>query len=494
MSIKSLPKLCAEKLPHLIRIRASKDFWHFNDWFFEGVPTPSFHREIVSIFESPEKHAAIAAPRSHAKTTVCSIRHNLWSLLHCKEPFILQVSDTYTQAIQVIAAIRYILETNSKIIQIYKPRVIREREDDLIIESFAGRARITARGTGQSLRGTLDVTESRPTLILCDDLDEDERVKNPDLRRADWEWFWQVLIPALSPTGRIRVIGTILHKESILARLLKQDGWNAVIYKAIQDDGKALWEDYYSLEKLLAHEEQCRKAGLLHKFYCEFQNNPVDPEGQEFQRNWITYREVKPDELKDLIVTTTADLAISKKDSACYTAIVTMAWDKEGKGNVLDVRRGRWGVYETINELFDVKSKFRPYRMGIEAQAYQQALVEVFRRENQLRNEHIVVTELRARNSKEERIRALFGLFARGQIEFSKSFPELEEELTTFPYGVTDDICDSLAFQLQFMSIAPSTLVGRENSKSDGAWLLDYVEKGERGRYHKDFNDYLGNY
>src|SRR5574341_164252 len=63
----------------------------------------------------PRRGLTLLPPRGHAKTTRVSIRHNLWLMLHAKEPYILQVSDTYTQAASVIAALRFQVDNNVRL-------------------------------------------------------------------------------------------------------------------------------------------------------------------------------------------------------------------------------------------------------------------------------------------------------------------------------------------------------------------------------------------
>lgn len=477
-----LNKLTSDQI---IRICSQRNYWEFDAHFFKSaLKDPPFHKDIIELIDSEAERVAIAAPRGHAKTTRVSIRHTLWLMLHAKEPYILQVSDTYTQAAGVIAAIKHQLEYNQKLRRIYAPKIVRAIDDAITIETAYGRSKIVARGTGQSLRGIIDEAENRPTLIICDDLEEDKRVENAELRSQDWQWFWKVLIPALGKGGKVRVIGSILHKESLLNRVMKLPDWKSLRYRVDVREGsigETIWPEMMSWDQWQTLLEQYRQAGQVHTAYCEFLNEPIDAEDAEFKSGWIQVVSLTQDFLKDLIVTTTADLAYSKRASACYTALVTYAWGRTNPPTayVLDARRGRWHVYETIDQMFHVKHAFNVSRFGIEKVGYQDAMKEVFEMEQQRRQDFVNV-DLLPVSEKDERIRGMHSMYARGQVKWANEFPILREEHAAFPHGATRDVIDAEAYQLKMNAISPDLPIPKPKKES-GAALIDSVMKRRFG-------------
>lgn len=471
-----LSKLTPEQA---IQAASYLDYWEFDAQFFKSpLKDPPFHYEIIDLVDTSEKHVAIAAPRRHAKTTRISIRHNLWLMLHAMEPYILQVSDTFTQAASVIGAIRHHLENNTKIRRIYRPNIIKSTQDEIIIETAYGRSKIVARGTGQSLRGIIDEAESRPTLVVCDDLEEDKRVENKDLRNQDWEWFWKVLMPSMAQNGKMRVIGSIMHKDSLLMKLMNLSDWKALRYRVDVREGsigETLWPEMINYDQWQIILEQYRQAGQIHTAYCEYLNEPIDAEDAEFKSNWIQVVSLTQDFLKDLIVTSSVDLAYSKRSSACYTAIVTYAWSRSNPpvGYCLDARRGRWHVYETIDQMFHVKHAFNVARFGIEKVGYQEALKEVFEREQTTRQDFVTVDNLPV-SEKDGRIRQFHTLYAKGQIKWANEFPILREEHQAFPHGATRDLIDAEAYQVMMAQVSPDLPIPRA-PKESGATLIDSV-------------------
>ena len=412
-------------------------------------------------------------------------------MLHAMEPYILQVSDTYTQAAGVIAAIRHHIEYNSKIRKIYSPKILKATQDEIAIETVYGRSKIVARGTGQSLRGIIDESENRPTLVICDDLEEDKRVENKELRDQDWQWFWKVLLPALARNGKIRVSGSVLHKESLLIRLMRMPDWKSRRYRVdVQEgsQGETIWPEMMNWDQWQALLEQYRQAGQVHTAYCEFLNEPIDAEDAEFRSDWIHVVSLTPDFLKDLIVTSTVDLAYSKKKTACYTSIITYAWSRTNPptGFCLDARRGRWHTFETIDQMFHVKHAFNTSRFGIEKVGYQDSLKEIFEREQYTRQDFVTV-DLLPVSEKDERIRQFHALYAKGQVKWANDFPILREEHLAFPHGATRDMIDAESYQIKMAQVSPGIPVPKPEKES-GAALIDSVMK------RRGFESRLGSY
>src|SRR5205807_1999085 len=106
-------------------------------------------------------------------------------------------------------------------------RFLRETSTDIVVECLDGHQfRILARGAEQKIRGT-KWRGQRPGLIIGDDLEDDEQVESKDRRRKFRRWFFRACKPALRRGGRIRIHGTILHNDSLLAHLMKNKSWDS---------------------------------------------------------------------------------------------------------------------------------------------------------------------------------------------------------------------------------------------------------------------------
>ena len=137
----------------------------------------------------------VQAPRSIGKTTIVNRLIPIWRICYKEfdlamgrqpEEFILIVGRNETMARQRMSEIRNVLERNP---------MIRADFGDLVGDVWAKKETDTKNGIalrplgrGSSPRGSL-IGDVRPTLKLCDDIEDPKRCLNPDLREEDRDWF-----------------------------------------------------------------------------------------------------------------------------------------------------------------------------------------------------------------------------------------------------------------------------------------------------------------
>jgi predicted phage terminase large subunit-like protein len=187
---------------------------------------------------------------------------------------------------------------------------------------------------------------------------------------------------------------------------------------------------------------------------CQYQNLPVDDENAVFHRQW--FHEYDPTDLKDrkLSKFSAIDPAISLKERADFTAIVTVGVDVMGKIYVLEVKRGHYTEEQMIDELFLTNERFHPMNICIETVAFQKTLQHYIMKEVKKRGRTLPLNEVlpESSESKEKRIRSLKPIYMRNDIFHSQSVANieyLEDELLRFPKGKNDDIADALAYAVR---------------------------------------------
>jgi len=300
-------------------------YTYLRDLFY--APAGRFHRALHrdveamlwreplddgEIFDS----AAIACPRGHGKSTTLAIGLPLWvaceweSMPHFegRAPYIVIVSDTADQARARLADIRDQLESNEELIARYgwqgptlermrgrrrRRRSPRKWTQDRL--ELANGTIIVAMGHGSNRVRGLVRGGRRPSLILCDDLENDEAVFTDNQREKLRRWFTQALIPTGLEGKLITIVlGTILHADALLSRLLSAEHFEPFLkrrYAALYNtdgmpDGEgtvALWPEYWSLGQLLARR---RKIGAL-AFAQEYLNIPIDDAAALFPMRWL---------------------------------------------------------------------------------------------------------------------------------------------------------------------------------------------------------------
>lgn len=407
---------------------------------------PDFHLEIYDMITSGHKRVACAAPRGHAKSTIISLAYVLWCALTGRKKFIIIASDTYPQAKMFLETIKSELETNDVIKGLYGSQKT-DKWTEADIELKMG-CRIMAKGAEMKFRG-LKYGRFRPDLIVIDDLENDEMVESKERREKLERWFLGTLLPSLDLEGQIVYIGTILHDDALLMKVLhKYPNWQTKIYKAIQEDGTALWSEHLSIEKLNEIKEEHVAVGKLDIFMAEYMNDPITDENREFKREYFKYYEDLPDDLK---VAITVDPAISKKTHADYSVVFVQGVDKENRRYCLEYTRRRMNPYELAEEIFRLTEKWKPWTVGVEKVAYQEALIFILKDEMRKRNKFFKITEISTRSDKTMKIRGLLPMYASGVMYHQARHTDLEEELLRFPKGTHDDVIDAQAMQLELV-------------------------------------------
>jgi predicted phage terminase large subunit-like protein len=168
-----------------------------------------------------------------------------------------------------------------------------------------------------------------------------------------------------------------------------------------------------------------------------------------------------------LDVVITCDPAISEKVDAARTAITVAGMSPYNKIFLLHVWAARQGdPYKVIKEILALADKWQPRIIGIEAVAYQKALLPFMEREMRASGKWYVVEALKPdRNEKKnQRILAMQPFFKSGQIYVQRGMLDFIEEFESFPNGRTVDILDAFAYAVRL-------LVPQQPSKQPGIEL-----------------------
>ncbi|TWT39943.1 Terminase-like family protein [Phycisphaerae bacterium RAS1] len=427
--------------------------------FFEQAPA-RFHDELLSdLADDDRRLIARVAPRGHGKSTLASLAFPLWCL--CQERCRNIVIITYESALatQFLRDIRTELESNETIIDAYGSLCAggRLKRTERMLMTSAG-ACVQARGSGASLRG-VRVGPHRPDLIICDDIEKDERVQSPQQRRKLEHWLRRVVLPALAPRGRLFLLGSIIHHDSLLARLADRaawPGWDYRVYRAIEAQPRQgghvltpLWPQRWPLERL---EEERRQIGSL-AFEQEYQANPMDESLQVFRPEWM--RRYTPDRLREaeLAHVIAVDPATGAASGDYFAMFVGAVERGTGTIFVRELTLERIGIVEQVRRITAAFLRWKPVRIAIETVGYQvalkQALEEVSRRDGlfmplvgQCRSTHKIA-----------RISALAPLIEGGRVLFPERLdPEVETQFAHFPKGGHDDAPDVCAMGVQACS------------------------------------------
>lgn len=452
------------------------------------------------------KRLAIAAPRGHAKSTVVSLAYVLWSALYRHEPLILLVSATREQAVQLLKNVKDEIQGNELLLEDFPEVCSRPgegrtpkpwRDNNILLRNGV---MIRALGSGQGLRGVRHGA-SRPSLIIGDDLENQEQCESPEQRAKMRDWFEKTLLKAGDGRTNVVVVGTVLHYDSLLATLVnpvrgKGSGWDSRVYRAVESfseradlwdrwesirvgeaehDGRrgpeassaffeanrqemlrgtrVLWpemEDYHRLMQIRVDE------GRL-SFQSEKQNEPLDPEQCLFSSASFRYWDDESSDPSDPAELLRKLGPHTRVYGACdpslgrhvgrgdYTAIITVAKDtRDDSIYVLDADIARRKPEQTIERILALAGVYRYDDFIVEANQFQEIMVRQLEHLARTRGVRLYPRAVNNTANKQARVEGLEPLISSGRLKFSRRQSTLLDQLRHFPLGAHDDGPDAL--------------------------------------------------
>lgn len=489
------------------------------------VPPSPLHEELdmwlVEASETRDARLAVAAPRVHAKSTLVSLACVLWSVCYNREPYVILVSDTAGQAELLLAAVKKELEDNPRLLADFPgvceppgstPGPPRWRQDEIVTRN---NIRITALGAGQKIRGRRH-EEHRPSLIILDDVENEEGVRSADQRDKLRDWFTRAVLNAGDHRTNVVVVGTILHYNSVLANLVdprKGVGWAGYKYQAIEawSARPELWDRW---ERLYNSIDSCdgaagpeaaraffeaRKAEMLEgarvlwreregedyyglmkqriilgraAFDSEKQNEPINPEDRLFRESdfqfWDSDGTTEEQLLQSLRghcrIIGACDPSLGKAGKGRDdSAIITLARNTStGTLYVLDADIRRRLPDNLVEAILAYQTRRKCAVFGIESNQFQSLLAGELRRRGNAQGVYPRTKEINHTSDKLGRIQSLQPLVASGTIRFSRRHQTLLDQLRQFPKGNHDDGPDALEMAVSLATAGGASLHGSQ--------------------------------
>jgi predicted phage terminase large subunit-like protein len=482
-----LLQFCAICLPHLL-----------------GVPFAQFQHELSGSLMTamqPGSRLAGALPREHAKTTLGTLGLVLHQLCCGDKRNILIVCANREEAQARLRMITAELESNALLQFCFGERIapaldargsrVSWNDSQLIL---AGGQRLSTIGALGRVRGQLS-NGRRLDLVILDDPEDDDSVRSAEQRDRLSYWLDHALINALDiERGSLIWLGTLLHHDSALARLLGriEDGqlehWQALRLAAMDDAGTPLWPQRWTLERL----EQRRAEIGPAAFSQEYLNRPVSLARQVFREGDFARFEagslaIRPDGvflgMERLRIAIGVDPAVGSGLRNDWFCAAVLGVDDTGQRLfLLEMQRSRLRFNEQLELLTQLNRRWRPQSIGIENVAYQAVLSQA------ALDRGLPAVPLPARSSKELRIEAMAVQVQRGRLALPDCgawlAPFMEEALQ-YPAGAHDDQLDALA---RAMEVAPQQAGGTgelplATGRRGMAHLVARIDEGETGHW-----------
>jgi len=453
------------------------------------------------LLERKSRNLAVAAPRGYAKSTIATLLLPLHDVVYRSEGYIVIVSATLPQSVGKLKNLRAELAENRMLRECFEPQIGRVTSRQLVANDLA----IEAFSVGTELRG-ITYRHYRPTKIVMDDVEDSEAVESPEQREKLAVWFNEVLENIGNGYTNVIVVGTLLHPDSLLAKILKRPDFESRVFRAIESfaETAALWEEWRArfndlsnprrLETARGFFESRREAMLKgtrvlwpekedyydlmcqltargrKAFFQEKQNDPRHHEAQLFDRETFRYftAQGSPDVLsvpghgQDTHAAPDRQVALDHLvrfgflDSALggaegdFAAVATVGRDEHGYLYLLDVWMERASPTRQIEKIFDLHAIWNYRLFGFEANCFQSLLAEPIEEERRRRRQagrawDLPLEQVTHRENKIRRIASLETLIANGWLLFSRNLSEdFFQQCEQFPRAAHDDGLDAL--------------------------------------------------
>lgn len=258
---RALPPDPADRRRKANRLRAMRDYRWFAQRYFAHYLTHGESLLHAWLFErlgrlGNEKGVklAVAAPRGEAKSTLVTLIYVLWCAASRRKRYIPILMDAHQQAVSMLAAIKGELTDNDLLKEefpeltgvgpVWREEVI-VTNNDVKLQAF---------GSTQRMRG-LRHRQYRPDLVIGDDLENDRNAASREQRDALERWLHQAVLKLGPPDDSLTVIciGTLLHHDALIARLLNNPLWESRRFQAMVrwPDDAAAWDRW---EEILRRE------------------------------------------------------------------------------------------------------------------------------------------------------------------------------------------------------------------------------------------------
>ena len=291
---------------------------------------------------------------------------------------------------------------------------------------------------------------------------------NADRREKFRKWFNGALLPCRSKDGIIRYVGTILHMDAMLERLMPKSYdklvsrddlkevnptrhyWYSAKYRAHNHDfSQILWPEYKSRDWLESERASYVNQGMGEIYSQEYLNVPIDESASLFRK--ADFREWRERDLvgKPLNYYISCDLAVTLKQKADWTALVVGGVDAEGKLYILEVIKERMDSLTICDTILELNKRYDPEFVVMEKGMLTNSILPVLNQKMLESNNFVSIHTLTPSTDKVQRAQSMRARMRSGNVFFNKEaewFDPLQLEMSRFPRDVHDDQVDAMSY------------------------------------------------
>lgn len=417
-------------------------------------------------------YLCIQAPRNHGKSHFFSLGYPLWKMYRyekdtpykeapkrykmSKEGMI--ITNEYKLANHLLGIIKSEIEENDILRNKLFPDT---RKDGWGAESIITKngAKLSAKSVGSKMRGY------HPHYIICDDYLNDQVLYSTEQNTKYINHFHSVTMNMIEPQGQVIVVGTPFREDDLYANIKKDNSWAVFEYPAIYPDGRVLWPEKFSLDKLL--EKRVSQGTTI--FSREMLVRPISTESSLFphpmlkgcfDEKLVIVPNIYSCKRRYKNIVLSGDFAISANIGADYSVFTILGVTENDHYDILHIWRKSGATYdEQTGVIKRLYNDFSPNTVLVEDNGMQKIFVQML---NDMGVPAIgQTTTAQSKYDLHKGIPHMAALFEQGRIHIPRgdqvsidTTDILVGELTNFTYdedkrkiqgiGTHDDTCMSL--------------------------------------------------
>lgn len=482
----SLPSNRTERLRKSLAQKGKDDLYFFIRGIlgYEHVNPRTHGALIMFLQECDAKRRMIQMPRSHYKTTLATISHSIWLVVHNPDIRILLVASSSQNAERFLEEIKNHFQHNPKFRWLYP---------ELIPEDFNkitwNKQQMTVNRDAIWREPTIDTIGSRGAaasrhynVIKADDIIGEKEYQSDSEMDKTIEWASGLESLLVSPIeDSIDFIGTrwrmddvyawaeefygLRYEERPIGPHAYQKGELAVFRREAMEEGKPIFPEKFSKRFFVRLQTQRPE-----RYAAQYANNPRAAGVSSFREEWLRFMKWtyigdkraivkhKPEGEKEVISLGQMDrialidpaVGESKRNRSRPAMLATGKYGSDV--HIFDTYIGMHTPDELVEKIFEWDAKYDMRFFSIEKYGYQGSLkywlIEKAEREG-LPYPSILEWPPQgvpaANKAKEERIKGLQPLFRAGQIWVFEGMTEFLDEYLFYPRGKYKDSLDALA-------------------------------------------------
>ena len=419
-------------------------------------------------------HQVIAAPRGEAKSTIVGMIFVIWCVVTGRKHYCCLIMDAFEQAAEQLEGMKAELDSNPRLINDWPAICGRGRVWQQGVLITRNNRKIQAFGSGKRIRGRRHGPH-RPDLVIGDDLENDENVRSPEQRDKLESWLLKTVLQLGDASGSMDVIiiGTVLHYDSVLNRLLKNPLWRRRRFQAVIDwpARMDLWDQFE--ERLLnrgedaamrfyRQHEAVMNAGAKvswpaarplvrlmiirardghDTFDAEYQNDPISQKDAPFA-NVIFWVEPCP----RWIFFGACDPSLGKHGKGRDPSAILVGGFDRDKGilDVIEAEIGKKLPDLIIERIIALQKQYHCMAWAFESVQFQEFMRQELIKRSAQRHVPVPAVAVTPNTDKDLRIASLQPHTANGLIRFNQRHATLLEQLRHWPKADHDDGPDAL--------------------------------------------------